>query len=186
LQTAAIASALPFAVIMIFICYGLLKALSMEKSGGVPEYGVLPSQPLDADSNWKKRLSTITGSFRKEQVAEFLEEKALPALEEVAEEMRRRSLAPELTREGGDVLLSVPHGEHGTFSYEVRARAFRAPSFAWAEAHRPGDDDKRHFRAMARSSEGGHPLDVTGYTTEQLIGDLLNRYAHFRHARRLA
>jgi len=39
---------------------------------------------------------------------------------------------------------------------------------------------------MARSSEGGHPLDVTGYTTEQLIGDLLNRYEHFRHARRLA
>ena len=30
------------------------------------------------------------------------------------------------------------------------------------------------------------PLDVTGYTTEQLIGDLLNRYEHFRHARRLA
>tara|TARA_R100001224_G_scaffold33102_3_gene18506 strand:- start:1949 stop:3955 length:2007 start_codon:yes stop_codon:yes gene_type:complete len=186
LQTAAIASALPFAVVMIFICYGLLKALAMEQAGGVPDYGVLPSQPLDPEISWKKRLSTITGSFRKEQVAEFLEQKALPALEDVAAEMRRRSLAPELTRDGGDVLLSVPHGEHGTFSYEVRARSFRPPSFAWAEAHRPGDENKRHFRAMARSSEGGHPLDVTGYTTEQLIGDLLNRYEHFRHARRLA
>ncbi|NCP18321.1 MAG: BCCT family transporter [Erythrobacter sp.] len=187
LQTAAIASALPFAIVMIFICYALFKALAMEHRGGVPAYGEVPSEPVNPEISWKQRLSTITGSFRKEQVADFLEQKAVPALQDVAAEMRRRSLAPEVTRDGGDVLLTVPHGEHGTFSYEVRARAFRPPSFAWAEAHRPTDGDgKRHFRAMARSSEGGHQLDVTGYTSEQLIGDLLNRYAHFRHARRLA
>ena len=44
----------------------LLKALAMEQAGGVPDYGMLPSQPLDPEISWKKRLSTITGSFRKE------------------------------------------------------------------------------------------------------------------------
>ncbi|QWC56461.1 BCCT family transporter [Erythrobacter sp. 3-20A1M] len=185
LQTAAIASALPFAVIMLFICYGLLRALRMEKRGDVPEYGHLPDAPIDPDIGWKQRLSTITGSFKREQVYDFLKERARPALDDVAAEMRRRSLAPEVTMEGQDVLLSVPHGDHGTFTYEVRCRGLRAPSFAWAEAHRPGEDEERHFRAMARSSEGGHQLDVTGYSTEQIIHDLLNRYAHFRHTRRL-
>jgi choline/glycine/proline betaine transport protein len=38
---------------------------------------------------------------------------------------------------------------------------------------------------MAYSSEGDQQHDVTGYTREQLINDLLNRYARFRHARRM-
>jgi choline/glycine/proline betaine transport protein len=39
---------------------------------------------------------------------------------------------------------------------------------------------------MTFSSEGDQQHDVTGYTREQLINDLLNRYARFRHARRLS
>jgi choline/glycine/proline betaine transport protein len=38
---------------------------------------------------------------------------------------------------------------------------------------------------MAHSSEGEQPHDVTGYTTGQLINELLNRYARFRQSRRL-
>jgi len=37
----------------------------------------------------------------------------------------------------------------------------------------------------AQGSEDKQPHDVTGYTRDQLINDLLNRYARFRLARRL-
>jgi len=39
---------------------------------------------------------------------------------------------------------------------------------------------------MACSSAGDQAHDVTGYTHEQLTDDLLNRYARFRHTRRLS
>ena len=63
-------------------------------------------------------------------------------------------------------------------------RSFRSPSVAWAETE-GRDPERRHYRAMAYSSEGDQAHDVTGYTRDQLINDLLKRYARFRHARRL-
>jgi choline/glycine/proline betaine transport protein len=39
---------------------------------------------------------------------------------------------------------------------------------------------------VASTSESDQPHDVTGYTGDQLINDLLNGYARFRHARRIA
>ena len=77
------------------------------------------------------------------------------------------------------------HGERGEFRYGVRARGFRAASFAWAEPRKASERERLHYRAVAHSSDGEQPHDVTGYTDEQLINDLLNRYARFRHARRM-
>lgn len=83
------------------------------------------------------------------------------------------------------VRLVVPHGDRGVFRYTVRARSFRSPSFAWAESTDAGQES-RHYRAMAQGSGSDQQHDVTGYTREQLINDLLNAYARFRHARRLS
>lgn len=65
-------------------------------------------------------------------------------------------------------------------------RAFLMPSFVWLESRQARDGQPRHYRAMAHCSEGDQPHDVAGYSREQLINDLLNRYARLRHKRRLA
>ena len=98
--------------------------------------------------------------------------------------MRETGLEPESTYTADRIDLDVPHGDRGVFRYTIRARSFRSPSFAWAETEGP-DPSSRHYRAMATSSEGDQAHDVTGYTREQLIHALLNRYARFRHVRRL-
>ncbi|MXO69317.1 BCCT family transporter [Altererythrobacter marinus] len=186
LQTAAIASALPFAVIMVFICFGLLRALQMEELGSAADLSQPISAPADPELSWKQRLASITHFFHRDEIEHFLADTARPAIDEVATELRRRGLAPELVQEGDRLELTVPHGERGAFRYTIRSRAFLAPSFVWAETRKAHEEERRHYRAMAHSSEGEHTHDVTGYTAAQLIHDLLNRYAHFRHARRLA
>ena len=186
LQTAAIASALPFAVVMVFICYGLLRALQMEGRASSMELSVANAAPAaQTGLNWQQRLATITHHHEKHEVEAFLSNTAHPALEAFSQQMHESGLAPDLREEAGCLELRIPHRERGEFRYIVRARSFRAPSFAWAESRKAHDAERLHYRAMAHSSEGDQPHDVTGFAAEQLINDLLNRYALFRQTRRM-
>lgn len=186
LQTAALASALPFAVVMLFICYGLLRALQTETKGAGMDLSLAADMPApDEGLSWQQRLASITGFYDKQEITAFLDDTVHPALQAIVAQMRENGLVPELTQGEERFELRVPHGDRGVFRYTVRARSYRSPSFAWAES-RNARPESRHYRAMASSSEGEQQQDVTGYTNEQLINDLLNRYARFRHVRRLA
>ena len=186
LQTAALASALPFAVVMLFICYGLLRALQTENKGQAMDLSLAAGMPSSEEGlSWQQRLASITGFYDKQEITAFLGGTVQPALEAIAAQMRENGLVPALTQGEERLELQVPHGDRGTFRYTVRARSSRSPSFAWAES-RNGPPENRHYRAMASSSEGEQQHDVTGYTSEQLINELLNQYARFRHVRRLA
>ncbi|KQQ23433.1 choline transporter [Methylobacterium sp. Leaf123] len=179
LQTAAIASALPFSVVMIFICYGLLRALQMEgRSGGLD----LSSAAASGGLSWQDRLAAITRSYRKEDLETFLDDTVAPALEAVAGQMRESGLSPEVVRTAERIDLIVPYGDRGAFRYGIRVRGLRNPSFAWAE-NPSRSSNQRHYRAVVQTSEGDRPHDVTGYGRDRLIDDLLKRYAQFRAVR---
>ena len=185
LQTAALASALPFAVVMLFLCYGLLRALQTETKNSIMDLSIVADTPeADTGLSWQQRLANITGFYSKSEIGAFLGDTASPALEAVAAQMRENGLVPESTQGADRLDLNVPHGDRGAFHYTIRARSFRSPSFAWAETKGQAPES-RHYRAMAYSSEDDQQHDVTGYSRDQLINDLLNRYARFRHARRL-
>ena len=184
LQTAALASALPFAVVMLLMCYGLLRALQTESEGTSIDLSIAADTPPDVSLSWQQRLASITSFYDQPEIAAFLGGTGRAALEAVAAQMQESGLAPVLTDSERRIDLDVPHGDRGAFRYTIRARSFRAPNFAWAESE-GRNAGSRHYRAMAYSSEGDQQHDVTGYTREQLINDLLNRYARFRHARRM-
>lgn len=185
LQTAALASALPFAVVMLFICYGLLRALQTEKQDAALDLSSVADQAQSGnDLNWQQRLASITGFYDESEIMSFISGTGGPALEQVATQFGESGLTPELAQGEGRIVLSVPHGDRGVFRYTLRARSFRSPSFAWAESGGRAPEN-RHYRAMAHSSDGNEQHDVTGYTSEQLINDLLKHYTRFRHARRL-
>jgi len=186
LQTAAIASALPFAVVMIFICYGLFRALQTERLGTSTDVAMLNVPSLRPELSWQQRLTSIMGHFAEGDVAAFMGDTARPALEAVSEQMLESGYTPELTEKPDGLDLTIPHGEQGSFRYTIRSRPFLQPSFVWAEKRSVHDAEPRHYRAMAHTSEGDQPHDVTGFTRDQVIDDLLNRYARFRHTRRLA
>ncbi|WP_247594649.1 BCCT family transporter [Sphingopyxis sp. PAMC25046] len=187
LQTAAIASALPFTIVMIFICYGLLRALQMEGSGvAIDMSDSLGVAVEPARLSWQQRLTSITHFYSKSEMEDFLTRSVRKALENVAGHMIESGHAPELLHEEDRFSLVIPHGELDSFRYSVAVRAYRSPSFAFAELPKGRERERLHYRAIATASDGDVPHDVTGYDESQLINDLLNRYARFRHARRLA
>jgi choline/glycine/proline betaine transport protein len=181
LQTAAIASALPFSIVMIFICYGLLRALQLEGRAGGLDLSSAAARPSGGLS-WQDRLAAITHSYRREDLKTFLDETVAPALEAVAGQMRESGLSPEVVRSAERIDLIVPYGDRGAFRYGIRVRGLRNPSFAWAETPSKSSDE-RHYRALVQTSEGDRPHDVTGYGRDRVIDDLLKRYAQFRAVR---
>jgi len=184
LQTAAIASALPFTLVMLFICYGLLRGLKM--NDGVvaietapPAADALPVTGLEA--SWRRRLSSLVTHHRRADVRAFLETTVAPALDEVGQALRSEGLDArvEVGIEHAD--LRIFQNGRLDFLYGVRARRYRMPTFAFPEFTFRKDEENRYYQAQVHLRDGPQPLDLTGFTQEEVIHDLLSRYE--RHMR---
>jgi len=178
LQTASIAAALPFAFVMLFVCYGLLRGLRMEAQRQV----VLEMPPViqirGAAVPWQQWLKTIVTYPRRDEVERFLRETVEPALREVAQELDQTTLKGVIEVGEREVSLTVNHEGAREFLYAVRAHGYSAPAFAVPDtrARRRAEETRRYYRADVRLLEGPQHYDVMGYTKEQIIGDVLSQY----------
>ncbi|WP_313161333.1 BCCT family transporter [Stenotrophomonas sp.] len=87
LQAATIASALPFTIVMILMCWGLLKAMHLDatKRSISREARLLPGTSDD----WRARLRLLAHNPIRIEVVGFIRDHVLPALQEVAVELRK-------------------------------------------------------------------------------------------------
>ncbi|MEX1155253.1 BCCT family transporter [Parvibaculum sp.] len=181
LQTGAIASGFPLAVILLLVCYGLFTAFrretlrhrSLQSVGAVG--AALPAMP------WRQRLGTLLQQPTRARALAFLHDTVAPALEEVAMEIRARGLAASVVASNEDVMLTVAHEGGDDFLYGVELRGVPIPSFAMAmlEGTREGPD--RTWRAEVALRHGGQRYDIMGYPKEQVIADLLGQYERHMH-----
>jgi choline/glycine/proline betaine transport protein len=180
LQTAAIASALPFTFFMILICYGVLRALQLE---GTARAGSSFIDSAGAGTTWQQRLNALLGSHTRADIEQFVDSVARPALEDVANQVRESGHLANLSGSRDRLDLAVDHAGGDAFRYSLRVKGFRAPTFALAEPLLSGDDE-RTWHALVESSENNRTTDVSSFTREQLINDFLARYARSRELSR--
>ncbi|SMP65799.1 choline/glycine/proline betaine transport protein [Desulfonatronum zhilinae] len=186
LQTASIASAFPFTVIMLLMCWGLLRALhidvvkraSLRTAVLMPQVGTKPI-------SWQKRLTALLHHPTKNEVLEFTQGTAADALREVADELERRNFKVQVEQgEDGRVWLEVLHGEEIDFFYSVRPRIYTPPAFAMRDTKKRRGEKLKFYRAEVHLGEGGQDYDVMGWTKEQIISDVVDHYEkhlHFLH-----
>ncbi len=91
LQTMTLISALPFVIVMLMLVYGLMKGMSADVARLQPRLGPAAAFPA-TELPWTTRLGLILHQASREDIARFISETARPALEEVAEEMRKKGL----------------------------------------------------------------------------------------------
>lgn len=178
LQTAAIASALPFSVVMIFICWGLGRALQLDlrKRVSLRETRVAPMTSA-SPGYWRRRLKAIVDHPTRERVLHYINETVQPALEDVVTELKKQGLDARVA-EATDkrVWMEVLHGEEVDFYYQVRPRSYAPPSFVIEDARRPRDEKDSYYRAEVHFKEGGQDYDIMGWTREEVISDVLDQY----------
>lgn len=185
LQTATIASALPFTLALLFSTRGLLKALKLDATKRDLRYQALAISPTAsrAAGNWQRRLRTLAMFPRRAHVSRFIADVGLPACEAVADEWRRQGYDCSVEQGSeGSVMLKVGPSE-GTFVYEIRPQAYATPSFVTASDAPPGEE-RKYFRAEVHLREGGQDHDVMGWSKDEVIGDILDhfeRHLHYLH-----
>ncbi|HBN9857407.1 MULTISPECIES: BCCT family transporter [Pseudomonas] len=183
LQTATIASALPFSIILLASIWGLFRALHLDATRRGLRNQTLPSprQAPHAHGGWQRRLRNIAMLPRRAHVTRFIAEVARPACEEVAAELRKQGYEVTVSeREDGRVSLELDHAGEGRFLYEVRPRAFTTPSFVMRDTEE-SSDARKYFRAEVHLREGGQDYDIMGWSRDDVISDILDQYERHLH-----
>jgi choline/glycine/proline betaine transport protein len=185
LQNATVIMGLPFAFVMVLVMVGLYKALRVEaiRADSVRQAlpGVLSGRSATGDGAgvqrpWRQRLGRALAFPSSAKAAEHLREVCLPALEEVATELRSQGVDATATRVDDDgtsyvQLLADPESAH-PFRYVVFPRECPVPTYG---GRAPKGHDV-YGRLEVHLSEGGQGYDVMGYTHTQLIDDVLDQY----------
>jgi len=176
LQAAAISSALPFAFVMLFMCYGLYKGLQMETIRR--PYRPLPAPRIPQSptaTNWHQRLRALIGEHRQQDVRAFIDNTVRPAMEAVSKQIDKSQLQSTIEESKAMIRLTVSHGVNAAFKYEIRLREYAIPSVAFPKLPRR-DQEKTYWRAEVHLMEGPQNYDAAGYTIEQLTSDLLAQF----------
>ena len=187
LQTATIASALPFAVVMILMCWGLARALRLEaiKHLSLRRARVTPGAPQMARS-WQSRLRNVIHQSSRAEVDRFIQEVVRPALNEVSEELKKQDMEACIGGdEEGRVWIEVRHGAEIDFFYSVHPRPYEPPSFVLRDTRPRRMEALRYYRAEVHLREGGQNYDIMGWSGADVINDVLDHYErhlHFLHA----
>ncbi|MFN3237574.1 MAG: BCCT family transporter, partial [Pseudomonadales bacterium] len=179
LQTAAIASALPFSVGLLFAMWGFWRALSLD----VKKRDALLFQPVAATNvDWKQRLSNMLEFPNVKSVVEYQQKLAMPAMKTFAEELNKQGLDTEvkLNPEEAELRLEVRHGDEMDFVYSIISSEHDLPGDAVPESHQDTSVES-YYRAEVHLKEGGQNYCVMGWSRDQLIDDMLSQYERHLH-----
>lgn len=183
LQTATIASALPFSIILLVAIWGLFKALHIDSTKRVLRHQTSGhSRQQKNTGGWQRRLRNMVMFPRRAHVNRFIDEVVLPALESVAEELRKQGFAVEvISQDDKRSKIEVQHNAEVNFVYEIRPRAYVQPDFVMHNDAENDREERKYFRAEVHLLEGGQDYDIMGWSREEVIDDILDQYEQHMH-----
>lgn len=185
LQTMTIASALPFALVLLVSIYGLFKALKSDQhkrdSLALPH----PKRPQAGD--WRERLAILVAAPEEGNVQVFLKRKVRPALKEIARAFDDLDIKSELLAGADSQTLTILHGEEIDFVYAVQCLPRDRLNLISDEVQQQevNHDTNAPNSTLTQDTtwcaevhllEGGQNYDVMGWSTQALIEDILDQY----------
>ncbi|WP_346837245.1 choline BCCT transporter BetT [Microbulbifer sp. SAOS-129_SWC] len=187
LQTAVIASALPFSVILLTSIYGLFSALRTDTAKRDAQTAPVAPFTGSTSGTWRSRLRNVIQLPDLEEVRAYIRETGEPALHEFAEEMRKNGYETRVSKgKNHYVYLEVLQGDEQDFIYGIHPKAHLKPNanltehegFTDQELDDDHDDgsEEKYFRAEVHLGEGGQDYDVMGWTKDQLLTNILTQY----------
>ncbi|MCP2679218.1 BCCT family transporter [Maricaulaceae bacterium NA33B04] len=176
LQAATIAAALPFTIVIFLAFIGLIRAWSKEtaRRAGIKTAAQLPVEGTGV--SWKTRIGLMFTTPTEADIRKWMKEEVVPAFEAVIPELERQGLSSRIDTAEDEVSITVDHGDQPDFVYGIMLKNYddeEAPGEA-------GRNSGLYSRGEVFLAEGGQHYCIYGYTTEQVIRDLIRHYERHR------
>src|SRR5690606_27903097 len=135
LQSATIASALPFIFVILALIVSLFRGMSSDVAQRQAFRSMPQAQPA-AGVTWQRRLGLILKSPTSRDIETFLTGTVTPALEAVAEELTKRGRAADVTRDAETGAVSLTSAAEGMrdFVYGVYRAEHKLAAFTTLDA----------------------------------------------------
>ncbi|WP_201574322.1 BCCT family transporter [Psychrobacter sp. H8-1] len=183
LQTAAIVSALPFAIIILIAIFGMWRALrieghrnqSLDKDNRLPPHLLKPSA-------WRDRIDYITEQPTRDNVLAYIREVVMPSMTEVSEKFAETGWIPEVNYDevNNRAVLELQRGDDVEFWYEVRLSEHELPDY-YTEEMADNLPQEHYHRAEVYLRRGGQTYDLYGYQSESVINDIIDQFEKYLH-----
>lgn len=177
LQSATIASALPFICVMLALLWSLLAGMraDMAQQSTSRALTAPPASPA-AGLSWQKRLGMILHAPTEREVRGYLAGRVRPALEQVARELQLigREAHVEDGEEGAVALRSQAEGARD-FVYGVSLASHPLAVLSPLATGKP----ELRYEARTYFATGERGYDVMGMTQEQLLSDILGQFERY-------
>ncbi|MDN5073908.1 BCCT family transporter [Aliarcobacter butzleri] len=184
LQSAAIVVALPFAIVMLVACWGVYKALNLEyiRSESLKHH-MNAGRHGSIIGNWSSRLNRIIEFPKVKEAKKFINEDIIEAMNTVKNELEKHSWIVQVSNDKKKAIskLRVEHSNDFDFIYEVRARNYDIPDYAYPENENPTNDQKKYARAEVFLQDGNKTYDIYGYDVDAIITDIIDQFEKHRH-----
>lgn len=178
LQSATVASALPFTFVMLALVWSLLvgmRADLAQQEAHAARTNIPSAQPA-AGLTWQRRLALILHALTEAEVGAFIATHVPPALDQVARELSARGRPSSVAEEDrGAIALRSPAEGVRDFIYGVSRSAQPMATLS------PLDVGKPEYRYEARTyfSSGGRGCDIMGLHRDQIIADVLVQFERY-------
>ncbi|WP_205597665.1 choline BCCT transporter BetT [Paraferrimonas sp. SM1919] len=176
LQTMTIASALPFSIVLLIACFGLLRSLNLD-SVKRDTLTLNPSAQAihSSEHNWQQRLDNILSTPNKKNVESFIHGRVNKALVKVKNYFQTNDIDAQILSSDKGLSLKVAHGDEQDFLYLIRQSEHSQPEF------NSDDNLDSYYRAEVHLGEGGQDYDIMGWSEEAIINDIVDQYQKHLH-----
>ncbi len=184
LQTMTIVSALPFSIVLLAACFGLMKALQIEsaKQNSLQLHSPATTRYNHAD-DWQEKLDNILSTPNKKNVDGFLHTRVANAFRKVQAEFEANGITAKIDTTASGLSLTVFHGDEHDFLYGVHKKQHSQPDFN-STADEDANDSDTYCRAEVHLMEGGQDYDIMNWSEKTVINDIVDQYQkhlHFLH-----
>lgn len=184
LQSASIIMALPFVFVMLIACWGMYKALSLESIRNESlQHHMNAGRHGKISGTWQARLSRIIEFPKVKETKRFINEDVINAMNLVKNELSKYSWNVEVSNDKLNAIsiIRVEHSDDFDFIYEVRAKNYDTPSYAYPESVNPTKMQKKYARAEVLLQDGNKAYDIYGYDEDVIATDIIDQFEKHRH-----
>lgn len=180
LQAMTLVAALPVALIMLVLCWGLWRGLVADQAHALRD--LAPATSFWSGAHWRHRLEQMVRDSTEAEVRAYIADTVAPAMRDVATELGQRGVAAELQgdpQQDDSLRLVIPDATLRDFVYGVRVARRAVATFAVRDTA-PEGSVPYVFEPITFFVDGREGYDIQYLRREEVIVDILRQYERYR------